>query len=710
MTLSDTVDWPRSRYDSRINNIVTEFFIPALKESTTYRRIGGFFSSTSIALAARGINEMIENEGKMQLVISPILTKEDSIILNNCPNDKRDEIIHKSISNSLDLTKTFERNHVAALAYLLKKGFLEIKIDIQIDRDGRYVDYDTALRKNLLDEKLGIFQDREGNVISFRGPVNENKQNWEHGIFEITVDVDWIDGQRTHVIDDIHRFQKKWEDSKMLKLPQKTKEMLIKNAPSKISELDLAKFNVPQWAMLPNGNILWDHQIRAVNSWLDAKNRGIFNIATSGGKTLAALVSASLTPVESIVLILVPTMVLTTQWEKEIREFTPNVDLVVCDSDHSNWDVILPGKLSRHIANETVSRKQHLVILATMKTAISEKFRNNFENIPSKFLMVIADEVHHLGAPKYSMIFEIDARKRLGLSATFERDWDEIGTNRILNYFGKPIDEIYTVADGIREGKLSRYEYHPFFAYLNNEEFLEHVEYSKQIKKTYSQLKSTKDPSMKITIEQKYERLLMNRAQILKKTEDKIRVYGEILKTSPKKPYIVFADDNDQVIKLKEIHKKIIYDINRNKQNNFEKDDIMIFSGKLNNSERNKILEESKNNKTPLFAMYCLDEGVDVPEFQSAILISSYTSKRQYIQRRGRILRTSAREKIAHLYDIIVFPNPDISTTDMEETKIIVSKEKERVMKLSQDAVNKWNVDGIFNKKLKDIGFIDLDI
>ena len=326
-------------------------------------------------------------------------------------------------------------------------------------------------------------------------------QNWEHGIFEITVDVDWIDGQRTHVIDDIHRFQKKWEDSKMLKLPQKTKEMLIKNAPSKISELDLAKFNVPQWAMLPNGNILWDHQIRAVNSWLDAKNRGIFNIATSGGKTLAALVSASLTPVESIVLILVPTMVLTTQWEKEIREFTPNVDLVVCDSDHSNWDVILPGKLSRHIANETVSRKQHLVILATMKTAISEKFRNNFENIPSKFLMVIADEVHHLGAPKYSMIFEIDARKRLGLSATFERDWDEIGTNRILNYFGKPIDEIYTVADGIREGKLSRYEYHPFFAYLNNEEFLEHVEYSKQIKKTYSQLKSTKDPSMKITIE-----------------------------------------------------------------------------------------------------------------------------------------------------------------------------------------------------------------
>ena len=102
---------------------------------------------------------------------------------------------------------------------------------------------------------------------------------------------------------------------------------------------------------------------------------------------------------------------------------------------------------------------------------------------------VFPPEVAILNIPRFlASSHELTARKRLGLSATFERDWDEIGTNRILNYFGKPIDEIYTVADGIREGKLSRYEYHPFFAYLNNEEFLEHVEYSKQIKKTYSQL------------------------------------------------------------------------------------------------------------------------------------------------------------------------------------------------------------------------------
>ena len=705
MTLDDIFDWPKSRYDSRINNIVTEFFIPALKESTTYRRIGGFFSSTSIALAARGIKEIIENEGKMQLIISPILTNEDSIILNDCSDEIRDEIIHKSIMSKLDLTEEFEKNHVAALAYLLKREFLEIKIDIQTNDDGKCLDYDSILRENLLDEKLGIFQDREGNVISFRGPVNENRQNWEHGTFEITVDVDWISGQKKHVIDDIHKFQKKWNDSKILSLPQKTKNEFMKNTPDKIFELDLEKFNIPQWALLSNGNILWDHQIRAVNSWLSTKNRGIFNIATSGGKTLAALVSASLTPVGSIVLILVPTRVLVTQWEKEIWQFDSNADLIICDSDHSKWDSILHGKLNEYVTNNVVSRNKRLLILSTMSTAITEKFKSNFDNISARLITVISDEVHHLGAPEYSKIFEINSERRLGLSATFERDWDEVGTNRILDYFGKPIDEIYTVADGIHDKKLSNYEYHIFFAYLSDAEFSDHIEYSEQIRRIYAQINSTKNINKKLELEKKYHHLLLKRANLIKNADDKLRIYAQILKTLPKKPYIVFADNKEQVEKLKKVHKETIRQINLERKDIFEKDDIMTFSGELNIIERNKILEESKNNKIPLFAMYCLDEGVDVPEFQSAILISSSSSKRQYIQRRGRILRTCAKEKIAHLYDIVMLPNHYAGSENLMETNLIIKKEKNRVGELSKDAINKWDVDGFFDKKLKDLGF-----
>ena len=704
MTLNNMPDWPKSRYDSRLNNIATEFFVRALQNSTTYRRLGGFFSSTSLALAARGIKELVKNEGKMQLVVSPILTKEDSDMLNDCTAEQRDGIINRSLLGEFDLADEFEKNHVAALAYLLKREFLEIRIEIPKDIEGRCLDYDSVMQKNMLDEKLGILQDREGNAISFRGPVNENRQNWEHGVFSITVDVDWIDGQKPHVLDDIDRFEKKWNDHNTLRLPRKTHDSIVANAPSDVQEIDLDKFNVPPWAMLSNGNILWDHQIRAVNSWMNSDYRGILSMATGGGKTLSALVSASLVPADSIVLILVPTKVLIDQWEKEIRLFDPGADLILCDSTHPTWNTILSGKLIPYVIGNP-KRDKPLLVLSTMDTASGEKFRRGFEHIKKEFITMISDEVHHLGAPEYSKIFEINAQRRLGLSATFTRDWDEVGTRRILDYFGRQLDGEYTISDGIRDQKLSRYEYHPFLAYLDESEYDEYAGYTVSIGMLYARLSNTKDPVLRFELEKKYYKLLRDRAEIIKKTRDKLRAYSQILLTSPKKPYIVFADDHDQVAKLKEIHKDTIHQINLQRSDDLEKDDIMTFSGKLSDIERLKVLEESKSNKTPLFAMYCLDEGVDVPEFQSAILVSSSTSKRQYIQRRGRILRTS-RQKVAHLYDIIVLPNPHSYPVDPDDARTIIRKEKERVNELARDAVNKWAAIGKIDERLRDLGFL----
>ena len=700
MTLKGSSEWPKPRYDSRIDNIVTEFFIPALRESTTYQRIAGFFSSTSLSLAARGIKELIDNDGKMQLIVSPILTKEDICILES-DETKKNEIIEKSLISKLDLASEFEKNHVAALAYLLKKGFLEIKVDIPTGTDGKYLDYKSIMEKNISDEKLGIFQDRNGNAISFRGPVSENQSSWEHGIFGITVDVDWIDGQRVHVMDDAGRFQKKWNNPNLLTLPQKIQKTLLMQAPDTIAEIDLEKFDTPPWATLPSGRKLWNHQIRAINSWLNYDRRGILSMATSGGKTLTALVAAGLVPTDSIVLILVPRKILVDQWEDEIRLFDPDADLVVCDSDHASWPIILSGKTGMYVSGEP-KRDRHLLVLSTMETASSDRFMKNFEHIPPRFITVIADEVHHLGAETYSRIFEINAQNRLGLSATFVRDWDEAGTNKIRSYFERELDSEYTVENGIRDGKLSRYEYLPFFALLNESEYSEYAEYSKMIRQTYAQMKSTKDPVMKRELEKKYKKNLMSRSEITKKANDKTRAYGQILLASPKKPYIVFADDNNHVDKLKEMHKETIRCINLERSDSLEKDDIMTFSGKLDSDEREKVLEEAKSNQTPLFAMYCLDEGVDVPEFQSAILVSSSTSKRQYIQRRGRILRTS-KKKIAYLYDIVVLPNPHSYYVDPADAKTIVEKEKDRIRELAKDAINKWDAMEMFDDKIKEL-------
>ena len=702
MTLKSLRDWPKSRYDSRVDNVVTEFLIPALRHSTTYQRIGGFFSSTSLALSSRGIKELIQNDGKMQLIISPILDREDAAVLNST-SERRDKIIDKALSSHLDTEIEFEKNHVAALAYLLKKNQLEIKIDIPSDLNGNYLDYETIMEKNLLDEKLGIFQDRNGNAVSFRGSVNENRQSWERGIFSITVDVDWIEGQRAHVQDDVDRFDKKWNHPDLISLPQNTRQRIMVKVPESVDEIDLEKFNVPPWAKLPDGKMLWEHQIRAVNSWINAGYRGILSMATSGGKTLCALVSSSLVPSNSIVVILVPFKVLVEQWEREIRKFDPAADLVLCSSEHKTWDQILSGKLASYVKG-TPDRSKQVVILSTMHTAASDRFQKHFDGVGKEWITVIADEVHHLGASTFSKVFSIESKHQLGLSATYTRDWDDVGTSKIKEYFGPELDAQYTIADGIGDRKLSRYEYHPFFAYMKKVEYDEYENFSDEIKRVYAMLESTKMYAKKQELEKKLFKLLLSRAEIIKKAEDKPNAYAKILQSSPPKPYIVFADDKVQIAELKKVHKSTIQEINKNKTTNIEKDDIMVFSGELDGAEQKKILEEAKTRGTPLFAMYCLDEGVDVPEFQSAILVSSSTSRRQYVQRRGRILRIS-KQKIAHLYDIIVIPNPDSYPTDLECAKSIVEKEEERVKILSRDAINKYDAMETFEKRIKSLGF-----
>lgn len=701
MALRRSPDWPEPRYDSRISNIATEFFIPALRESTTYRRLAGFFSSTSLSLAARGVKELIDNEGRMQIVASPILTREDAEVLGGSGRDM-DEALDGLLSGRLDMETEFERSHVAALAYLLKKGFLEIRLDVPRGTDGRPLDYDSVIQKSLLDEKLGIFQDREGNAMSFRGPVNENRQSWERGTYEITVDCGWVEGQRVHVEGDAERFQKKWDDAALLALPARTRDRLVGLAPDDPSEIGLERFNVPEWAVLPSGRVLWDHQIRAVNSWVNLGRRGILSMATSGGKTLSALVSASLSPAGSIIVVLVHTGVLVDQWEGEIRGFDPGADLIPCDSGHPGWEPVLSGRLGAYVGGDP-GRDRHLWVLATMQTAAGDKFLSNFERIRPELITLVCDEVHHLGAPAYSRALGLDAGRRLGLSATFVREWDEAGTGKIREYFGRQLDVSYTVSDGIRDKALSRYEYRPFFALMAQEEYDEYSAMSASIRRIYAQMKATRDKAARAELEKRYSKMLMDRAEILKKAEDKPRAYGQVIASAPEKPYIVFADDHEQVGRLKGAHKEAIRRINSERSEGLERDDIMTFSGRLGPDERRKVLEEARGNQTPMFAMYCLDEGVDVPEFRSAILASSSTSKRQYIQRRGRILRSSGKDK-AYLYDIIVLPNPHSYEVDPRDAESIIGHERERVRELAGDAINKWEAIGALDAKLRDLG------
>jgi len=707
MVFSEDKYWPDTFYNSQINNIVTEFFIPALKDSTTYRRVGGLFSSNSFALCARGIKELIANEGKMELIISPILSKEDASVIQDASTEEFQKVITKSINNELDsIESEFEKDHVGALQYLLKNEYLEIRINVPKDENGKVLDSQTIIDQNTFSEKRGIFQDRDGKSISFRGPVNANRDSWEKGNFSITVDVSWIDGQREHVKDDITIFEDLWESVDTHKLPEITKKEIIKNAPQK-EEIILEKYNVPPWAFLPNGITLWDNQIKAVNAWVENNFKGIFTIATAGGKTLAALAASSLTPKNVLILIIVHGLELVNQWEKEINFFDPKANLTICDSEHA-WREKLGWIISPFFKNaETPNFGNRFYVLVNDATANDDKeepkgFLKFFEYVDPKNLLVIADEAHHLGAPKNQKILKIQSNYSLALSATFVRQWDVEGTQIIRDYFGGELANTkYTVRDGIRDGRLCKYLYYPFFAILEQDEFEEYNEKTIDIGIILSRLK--KDPNNR-KLKEDLITLTNIRADIIKKARNKKKAYREIIKTKPKLPYVVFLDDTNQLNEFRAEHNQAINEINEDSEEKLKKD-VFVFDGTTKPWQRKIILEQTIEHKTPIFSMYCLDEGIDVPEFQGAILVSSASSERQYIQRRGRILRGAIPGKIAELYDIVVLPRSQESSIMLNTAESIINKELKRVEEISQDSLNGPGAKIKVNKELRKIGF-----
>ena len=214
--------------------------------------------------------------------------------------------------------------------------------------------------------------------------------------------------------------------------------------------------------------------------------------------------------------------------------------------------------------------------------------------------------------------------------------------------------------------------------------------------------KLKKDPRNK-QLQKELSTLLNIRADIIKKARDKINAYKNIIKSNPLSPYIVFLDDRNQLEEFRQAHHQTIEQINNS---NIEKmnNNSFIFDGNTTTKDRKIILEQTVGHKTPIFSMYCLDEGIDVPEFQGAILVASASSLRQYVQRRGRILRGAVKGKIAELYDIVVIPTSQQIENMDDVGMTILKKELNRVEQLSEDSLNSSECKNKINDKMAELG------
>ena len=661
-------------YRSKHIDIATSFYIPLLTEACMYKRAVAYFSSSSLLEISVGICNLAKRRGKIKLVTSPCLSEEDIEAIKK-GYAKRDEIIKKALLSKLEEAKDdFERDRLDLLANLIATNVLEIKI-ILIDNG-----------IGIFHEKLGIIEDDFGNKVAFSGSMNESETAFKKNYETIDVFCNWKIG------DEASRFEKKFEAFKnlwvgnddgviIIDFPELSQEII-----KKYKRKEQTDFSIDQREYLscsiekkkgevleikiPNEYKLRDYQEEAIEKWVENRYRGIFDMATGTGKTLTALgaiarISENLKGKLGVIIVC-PFQHLVEQWVEDIVKFNIKPIIGYSYSPQKNW------KNRLKLAVQTLKYddiNSFFCFICTNATFSNEEIQKLFKRI-KKPLLLIVDEAHNLGATNIRKTLTEQYTYRLALSATFDRHMDEEGTSILYNFFGKKIIE-YSLGRAIEEKMLTPYDYYPIVVYLTERELNEYNELSKKIKK-----ETRIDEKGKVYFSKLGEMLLIERSRIVAGATNKIKTLKkELQKYKEENNILVYCgatnilreEEDSSITDEKDIRqidavKKMMYRELKMKVDRFTANESI--------KERMEIKDRFISGKIQaIVAIKCLDEGVNIPDIKIAFILASTTNPKEYIQRRGRVLRIAPNKEYAEIYDFITLPR------DLREAKIL-SKEK----------------------------------
>lgn len=660
----------QTEYRSDSDDLLSDFYLPCLKRSSLYQRAVGYFTSRGLSVAAQGITALIAGNGHMSLVASPLFDADDLEAIEN-GYFARDDVMTRSLLRQIESTPdSVVSDRLGYLAWLIAEGRLDVRVAIPYDEQGRPCD-------GIYHEKIGLFFDDFGNSVAFTGSPNETAGGLVHNFESTEVFCSWSDHEG-RVAKKIANFKRLWsnETHRLLvkPFPEAVREQLLRFRPKTQPEIETVTWR-PLTRRLPVPSNLWEHQINAIVAWEEHDRRGILSMATGCGKTLTALVAAQRSPDLSLVVIAVPRASLVEQWEREISRHTQFSRPVLAYESATRWQDLLFNKL------RAVRRRPDdapVVVVGTLHSLSGAKFASVIADaeLPGEALLIV-DEVHNAGAPTFRSTLRSEFNLRLGLSATPARHFDEEGSFAIRDYFGS-IAFTYSMREALDAGHLSPYRYIVYPAYLDDEEFAEYLQLTARI----TQLRNTEDDSVTYRTDnlldgdsKEIERLLFQRARILKKCQGKLEAIDTALTEHPLRRALVYCADNEQLDEVARVLQRheIVH---------------LTYTANTPSHQRRSTLEALANGHVPaILAIDCLDEGVDVPSVDLAIIVASSSNKRQFIQRRGRVLRRSAGKTTATLIDVVALPPVSAG----EDARRMLSGELARVKEMAELAINKYD-------------------
>lgn len=671
-------------YRTGRDDLPRDFFVPCLSAAVLYQRAAGYFTSAGLALAARGVASLALRRGRMHLVVSPHQEPEDIEALRRAEDDPVAALRGIAARSLAELEDALIADPLNALAWLAASGLLKVRLALRVDARGGYT-------RGLFHAKNGIFTDDNGDQVSFTGSANETAGGLVENFEYLEVFRSWHDPEG-RVAAAAADFAALWDNQMpgltVIEFSAATRELLERFRDPERPPPGLAPHQVneprPDAGFAPPPDLrLRPYQQDAIAAWRDAGGRGILALATGTGKTLTALVLAARVAARNrplAIIVTCPFINLCQQWLREIAAFGGRG--IPCFEGRDRWQAQLDEGYQRlHAGLDRL-----LIAVTTNATLQSETFQTRLRARSSGAIhhLLIADEVHNLGATGTRGALPEGIRLRLGLSATPERHLDPEGTAAVLDYFGPVVYE-YPLEQAIADGRLCRYRYHPVLVELTDEEADEYLTITQRLARF---IHGAPDQA---EINQAALHLLMRRARLIGAAASKLTALDRVIADLPQPPQraIFYCGDGrttDAITAAERRHIQAVAHL----LGEAHRLRVRNFTFRESPQEREAILRDlSTGFLDGVVAIRCLDEGIDLPELRMGFLLASATNPRQFIQRRGRLLRNAPGKDRAEIYDFIVQP-PDLGDDDaaFNLERRFFARELKRVVQFCQTAEN----------------------
>lgn len=701
-----------SEYRSFRQDIVKKFFIPVLSQSVLYKRAVGFFSSTSLIEVSNGLSGLVKNQGKVQLICSPYLTEEDFDAIRS-GYFQRNRLAERLLDNLIEPSTHFEKERLNLLANLIKENILDVRI--------AFTKKSNSI--GLYHEKMGIFTDSHHNMIAFSGSLNESVTAYKMNYESIDVYCSWKS------MDDSERIRRKedafcsiWNNQEpnmeTLEIPEIKDAIIEKYLKSQANysidneefgtgdnENDLVPEIIEEEIQLPDEISLYPFQQDALDVWEANNFRGIFDMATGTGKTLTALGGVvrlhKKLHGEIAIVIVCPFQHLVEQWVEDIEACGIKPIIGYSQSSQKNWKAELANSIRDQKLG--IPHKKTFCFVTTNATFASSFVQKQLIKIVGNAL-IIADEAHNFGAQLLKTKLPENFPYRLALSATLERHNDEEGTEFLFRYFGEKCIE-YTLERAISEKMLTEYHYHPILVTLTSDEIASYLEISARISRCI-----ITDKNGQKTLSELGKKLAIMRSRIIAGASNKLKAIREEIAPFKEQSHILVYCGATSVLEpdkditpidpddLRQI--ELVTNILGNELNM----KVSQFTSKENMKERSILKEEFQKGEMlqALIAIKCLDEGVNIPAIKIAFILASTTNPKEYIQRRGRVLRLAAGKKYSQIFDFITIPYDikevvSLTQNDISPFETLIKNEISRGLEFARIAINSFSARKVLN-------------